>query len=200
MFYTEYEKTKYLAEIVADKYVGKGLPLVIVQPTRVYGPGKMTEGNSVTKMIDMYLRGRFRFILNKGMEIGNYVYIDDIVDGHLMAMLKGQVGQRYILGGENSSLKDFFHILREISGREFRQFQIPPNLAVLIARFEENRAKFFGSYPLISRGWVETFLRHWDFSSDKAAADLGYRFRGLGEGIRLTHDWLTGEGGQDNHD
>jgi len=193
-FYTDYEQTKYMAEIEAEKFLDKGLPLVIVQPTRVYGPGKMTEGNSVTRMIDMYLHGTFRFILSMGMETGNYVYIDDVVDGHLGAMLKGRIGQRYILGGENSTLENFFSILREVSGRRSRQFHVPPGLAGLVARFEEIRAMIFGSYPLISRGWVKTFLRNWAFSSEKAVADLGYRYRGLGEGLRSTCDWLGGAG------
>ena len=103
-FFTEYERTKYLAEVRADQMVTQGLPLVTVLPTRVYGPGKLTEGNAVTIMAQKYLAGKFPIVLSRGEEIGNYVYVDHVVDGHLKAMSDGVVGQKYILGGENCSL------------------------------------------------------------------------------------------------
>ncbi len=191
VFFTDYERTKYLAELEAEKFLNKGLLLVIVRPTRVYGPGKMTEGNSVTRMIDLFRRGKFPFILGKGLEIGNYVFIDDVVEGHVKAMLYGQAGRKYILGGENISLKDFFLLLSEISGRQFPRFRIPPAVAGWFAGIEEIRAALFGSYPLVSKGWVKAFLRHWAFSSEQAVTELGYRFRGLGEGLTLTYNWLV---------
>ena len=190
MFLTDYEKTKYLAEIEGEKFLAKGLPLVIVNPTRVFGPGKMTEGNSVTRMIELYLRGRFPTILGKGEEVGNYVYVDDVTDGHLKAMSRGKIGQKYILGGENSTLNNFFSLLSRLSGRKPPRVHVPPNLARLFARIEENKAMLFGGYPLITLGWVETFLRHWAFSNGKAVNELGCRFRGLKQGMELTCDWL----------
>lgn len=190
VFFTEYEKTKYLAEIESEKLLEKSLPLVIVNPTRVYGPGKMTEGNSVTRMIEMYIHGRFPIILGKGLEIGNYVYIDDVVDGHLKAMSKGKIGQKYILGGENSSLNHFFSLLSHLSGKKPPPIHIPPNLAKLFAKVEKFKAMIMGTYPLITTGWVETFLRNWAFSSEKAISELGYCFTGLKQGLELTYNWL----------
>lgn len=190
VFFTDYERTKYLAEMEGDRLLEKGLPLVVVNPTRVFGPGKMTEGNSVTRMIELHLRGRFPTILGNGQEVGNYVYIDDVVDGHIKAMEKGQIGQRYILGGENSTLSHFFSLLSRFSGRKPPRIHVPPNLARLIAKLEESKAVLLGRYPLITQGWVETFLRDWAFSNEKAVRELGYRFRGLKQGIKLTCDWL----------
>jgi len=189
-FLTDYEKTKYLAEIEGEKLLAEGLPLVIVNPTRVFGPGKMTEGNSVTRMIELHLRGRFPTILGKGENVGNYVYVDDVADGHLRAMSRGRIGQKYILGGENSTLDNFFSLLSRLSGRKPPRVHVPPNLARLFAKIEENKAVLFGKYPLITCGWVETFLRDWAYSNEKAVTELGCRFRGLRQGMELTCDWL----------
>ncbi len=88
-YYTEYEETKTIAEREALKLAAEGFPVVIVNPTRVYGPGKLTEGNSVTLMIDQYDRGQIPILLNHGVNIGNYVMVDDLVRGHILAMEKG---------------------------------------------------------------------------------------------------------------
>jgi farnesol dehydrogenase len=192
-FFTEYERTKYLAEARADRLAKSGLPLVTVLPTRVYGPGKMTEGNAVTIMMRRYIKGRFPFILNKGREVGNYAYVDDVVDGHIRAMSRGRIGQKYILGGENCSVNEFFSVLSKVSKRRPIQFRIPPRVAGWVGTAEEIRARITGSYPLISRGWISTFLQNWAYSSDKATSELGYRYRGIQEGIRLTYDWLLKE-------
>jgi nucleoside-diphosphate-sugar epimerase len=140
-----------------------------------------------------FLTGKFRTILNKGEERGNYAYVDDVVDGHIRALSVGQVGQKYILGGDNCSLNRFFAILCELSGRKPPRFHVPPALARWIGTADEIRARVTGSYPLISRGWIETFLRNWAYSSDKASTELGYDFRGIEEGLQLTYRWLLKE-------
>jgi farnesol dehydrogenase len=189
-FFTEYEKSKYSAEREAAVFLDRGLPLVVVRPTRVYGPGRLTEGNSVTIMIDKFLRGRFPFLLDGGRQTGNYVYIDDVIEGHLRAMTDGRIGEVYILGGENSRLRDFFAVVSEVSGRNAPRLPMPPGLARTVARMELGKAKLSGLYPLITPGWVDTFLADWAYSSEKAKAELGYSGRGLKEGIKLTVEWL----------
>jgi len=191
VFLTEYERTKYLAEVEAAKLAERGLHIVTVNPTRVYGPGKMTEGNSVVRMIEMYLCGRFPLIPGRGTEIGNYVYVDDLVDGHLKAMDRGKVSEKYLLGGENVSFDGFFQLLSRVTGKKSPRFHLPRGLGRMFARLEEWRAKAFGSYPLITPGWMETFLADWAFSSAKAVAELGYAPRGLREGLQLTCNWLA---------
>jgi nucleoside-diphosphate-sugar epimerase len=191
VFLTEYERTKYLAEVEAAKFAQRGLCILTVNPTRVYGPGRMTEGNSVARMIDRYLRGRFPVIPGRGTEMGNYVYVDDLVDGHLKAMARGRAGEKYILGGENISFDGFFQLLGRLTGRRPPRFHLPPRLAKLFARLEEWRAHVIGRYPLITPGWMETFLGDWAFSSGKAVSELGYTYRELREGLELTCNWLA---------
>ena len=88
--------------------VEQGVDAVIVCPTRVYGPGPMVEGNAVTRMVERYVQGRWRALPGDGRKSGNYVYIEDVIDGHLAAMAKGRPGEAYILGGENATYRDFF--------------------------------------------------------------------------------------------
>ena len=189
-YYTEYEETKALAEQEAIKFAAEGFPVVIVNPTRVYGPGKLTEGNSVSLMIDQYDRGQIPILLNRGVNIGNYALVDDLVRGHILAMEKGRVGERYIIGGENASLKHFYELVDEVSGKKHFQINLPPRVGLSYGGIQKFAAEKFGIYPQITTGWVETFLQHWAFSCEKAERELGYTFTPLKEGIRLTYEWI----------
>lgn len=192
-FFTEYEESKALAEREALERASRGFPVVIVHPTRLYGPGPMTEGNSVSLMIDQYDRGRFPALLNGGRDVGNYTFVDDVVQGHLLAMEKGRTGERYLLGGENVSLKGLFSLVDELTNRKHRQVNLPRRVALLYAGLEKRKAEWLGVYPKVTPGWVETFLADWAFSSAKAERELGYRITPLREGLRRTLDWLHGE-------
>jgi farnesol dehydrogenase len=189
-YYTDYERTKTIAEGEALRRAQEGFPVVIVSPTRVYGPGHLTEGNALARLIDDYDRGRLPVLLNRGVNVGNYVLVDDVAEGHILAMEKGRVGQRYILGGENTSLKQFFRIVDQVSGKRHRQLPIFKVLPLLFAGLQEKRAQWFGVYPRITPGWVRTFLADWAHSSQKARRELGYRPTPLVEGMRITYDWL----------
>jgi nucleoside-diphosphate-sugar epimerase len=189
-YYTEYEESKSLAEREALQWASGGFPVVIVNPTRVYGPGKLTEGNSVSLMIDMYDRGKVPVLLNGGKDIGNYVLVDDLVEGHIRAMEQGRIGERYILGGENASLKELFRLVDAVSGKRHIQFSLPPALAMTFGRIEQKKAEWFGIYPQITPGWVETFLQDWAYSCSKAERELGYQITPLKEGIRRTYEWI----------
>jgi nucleoside-diphosphate-sugar epimerase len=189
-YYTEYEETKAIAEREALAYASKKFPVVIVNPTRVYGPGKMTEGNSVSLMIDQYDRGKVPVLLNKGVNIGNYVYVDDLVRGHILAMEKGTIGERYILGGENVSLENVYRAVDEVSGKKHFQMSLPPSLAMIYAKEEQLKAEWFGLYPQITPGWVDTFLQDWVYRCTKAEKELGYTITPFKEGVRATYEWL----------
>jgi nucleoside-diphosphate-sugar epimerase len=187
---TEYEESKTIAEQEVLKLAATGLPVVIVNPTRVYGPGKLTEGNSVSLMLDRYQRGKFPFLLNEGKDVGNYVLVDDLVQGHILAMEKGRLGERYILGGENISLKGLLDMVDEETGQRHRQIHLPPRLALLYSALEQKKAEWFGLYPQVTPGWVRTFLQDWAYCSAKAERELGYQITPLREGIRKTLDWI----------
>jgi len=189
-FYTEYEETKAIAEREVLNFASRNFPVVIVNPTRVYGPGKMTEGNSVSLMIDQYDRGLVPILLNRGVNVGNYVLVDDLVRGHILAMENGKVGERYILGGENVSLKEVYRTVDDVSGKKHFQVNLPPSFAMLYAKEEQLKARWLGLYPQITPGWVDTFLQDWTYSCAKAEKELGYTITPFKEGVRMTYEWL----------
>jgi nucleoside-diphosphate-sugar epimerase len=141
-------------------------------------------------MIDQYGRGHLPVLLNGGKNVGNYAFVDDLVRGYVLAMEKGRVGERYILGGENVSLRGLFELVDEAAGRWQRQISLPPWGALAFARFEKWKAERFGVYPRITPGWVATFLADWAYSCAKAKRELGYTITSLRDGIRSTCEWL----------
>jgi nucleoside-diphosphate-sugar epimerase len=187
---TDYVRSKALADHSISNYIASGLNIVIVCPTRLFGPGLMTEGNSVTMMIDLYLQGKWRLILGNGDAIGNYAYIDDVVMGHIQAMETGKTGESYILGGENLSFNEFFDIVTDLSQKSYRFIHLPLPLALGFGWFEQNRAKLFKSYPLITPEWVKLFAKDWAYSSEKAKSELGYRVTPFEDAIHRTINWL----------
>ncbi len=189
-YFNDYQRTKTIAEREAVARAEKGFPVVIVNPTRVYGPGHLTEGNTLSLLIDQYDRGRLPLLLNAGMNVSNYVLVDDVVEGHLLAMDRGRLGERYILGGKNVSLKEFLSVIDRITGR--RHFQIPiwRIAPTVFAYFLKKRAEWFGVYPRITPGWVRMFMADWAYSCDKAQRELGYRPTPLDVGLRSTVEWI----------
>ena len=189
-YHTLYEKTKAEAERAAIDYCKKGLHVVIVNPTRVYGPGKLSKSNSLTKIIRLYISGLWRIIPGNGESIGNYVFIDDVVEGHILAATLGRKGERYILGGENLTFRELFRITGEISGKKRKLFTLSLRLLKMIMRLITLLTKITGIPPVITREWLDKYLNDWIMSSEKAVSELGYKITPFREGVAETINWL----------
>ncbi len=190
-FFNDYESSKAQAEEMIKGYVKKGLYVVIVNPPRVYGPGILSDSNAVTKMIMLYAKGKFRILPGDGKSIGNYVFVDDVVNGHILAMEKGRNGERYILGGENHSYSDFFQVESQIIGKKYFQFKLPISVMLFISGAMTLAARWFGITPLITPNWVRKYLYNWELTSQKAIDELGYTITPLSEGISKTIEWMN---------
>ena len=189
-FFNDYESTKAEAEEVAMEYCRKGLQIVIVNPTRVYGPGPLNASNSLTRMIDGYVKGSWRIIPGDGNKTGNYVYIDDVVDGHMLAAEKGRAGEKYILGGENLTFNELFGVLASVTGKKRRMLHLPLSIMMVISKMMVWQNKITGVSPAITPGFVRKYMVHWSLTSDKAIRELGYRFTSFGKGAQMTLEWL----------
>jgi nucleoside-diphosphate-sugar epimerase len=195
-YLTDYEHSKRQAELVCAEFAGRGLNVVIVNPTRVYGPGLLNKSNSVTILIKKYLDGTWRFIPGDGTQAGNYAYIGDVVQGHLHALEKGKPGERYILGGENVSFNRLFEIIGDSGGKKQTLFSIPFMALTVFANVELFFADKFGKPPLITPSWIKRYNQNRLVTSRKATEELGYLITPLTEGIKETITWLNSSNGK----
>jgi len=193
-WFNEYEETKAEAEALVRSYNRNGFETIIVNPTRVYGPGALSESNSVTKMINLYSLGKWHIIPGDGKCIGNYVLVDDVVNGHMLAALRGRPGQRYALGGDNLTFYQFFETLTEVTGKRPWLIHLPVRFMITVAKIMEWQASVTGIPPLITAPWVKKYLNHWSLSSDKALTELGYTHTSFRAGAILTLEWLKQQG------
>ena len=189
-FFTPYELSKCEMEIKALGFKGKGLQVVLVNPTRVFGPGILSEANSATKIIRAYIQGKWHIIPGRGHSIGNYAFVDDIIKGHVLAMEKGLHGERYILGGTNLSFLDFFSLVSAVSGQTYKMIRIPAPLMMCTAGLVFCFSRLFGKPPKIAPQWIRRYLRNWAVSSEKAERELGYKVTPIEKGIGQTIQWL----------
>lgn len=192
--FTTYEKTKAEAEQKALEYCSKGLDVVIVNPSRLYGPGFLTSGNSVTRIIRGYLRGTWRIIPGKGNAVGNYVFVDDVVDGHIRAAFRGVSGEKYILGGENLSFTSLFDIIGEESGKKRLMIHFPLSIIRALIKIIRTFSRILGKPPLITEEWIEKYMKDAVISSDKAISRLGYKITPFRTGVGKTIEWLRAAG------
>ena len=189
-FFTEYERTKSLADEKAMSFTGKGPEIVILYPTRVFGPGLLSESNSVTKLIQAYARGKWRIIPGNGRKIGNYVFIDNLVDGIIKAAESGRSGNKYILGGSDVSYNEFFNTIASITGKKHVMIRIPLIFALIVSGILTFSAKFTGSPPLLTPEWVRKYLNNWSVSSNKAVEELDYQPGNFAAEVEKTLEWL----------
>src|SRR3954466_5955926 len=177
-----YDETKYLSHQVAKERIAKGVPIVIVQPGGVYGPGDHSE---VGNVIDQTRSGKLRALPFAGLGL-NLVYVDDVADGILLAYDKGEIGQSYVLGGEIATMRDLVQKTAEVSGRKPPKRDMPSGVIKLAAPAGPLVGKLMGFPPnfreLIS---ASDGVTYWA-KDDKARRELGYAPRDLETGPRET--------------
>jgi nucleoside-diphosphate-sugar epimerase len=186
---TEYEHTKLMGERLVLSFIASDGDAVIVHPTRVYGPGPLTDANGVAKMIALYLAGRFRLRVADGDVPGNYAHVDDVARGMILAAQCGRSGAHYVLGGENASIRDLFELVVELSGVRHRMMAVPPAAAIGVGHLSEFWGRL-GGQVVITADWVRVYLEDQGVDIGPTTRDLGYTPRSLRVGIGQTLDWL----------
>jgi farnesol dehydrogenase len=187
----EYVKSKLYSEQLTDSYIDKGLDVSVVYPTRVFGPGKLNDANSATQVIDKYLRNKFPFILNGGKNKANWVYIEDVAEGIILAAQKGKQGKRYVLGGENVDDDYLFNLLDEISGKKHLRISLPFPAALGIAYVFDFTSKIFSHKPLITSDWLKALCENNNACFEETINDLGYSVTPIKESLKYTVNWLN---------
>jgi dihydroflavonol-4-reductase len=183
-----YKRSKFLAEQEVLAAAREGLPVVIVNPTTPVGPGDW-KPTPTGKIIVDFLNGRMPAYVDTGL---NFVAVEDAAAGHLLAAERGQVGERYLLGGENLSLRELLDALAQVSGRPAPRFRVPLALAFAAACAETFVARLSGREPQIPIDGVRIARHNMFVDCGKAARDLGFSVGpvapALGRAVRWYED------------
>lgn len=185
-----YKRTKYLAEQVARRMGREGLPIVIVNPTTPVGPGDARPTPTGQFIVD-FLNGRMPAYVNTGL---NLIDVEDVAEGHVLALEKGRAGERYILGNRNLSFHDILVMLGQIAGRPVPRVRLPLWFALGAAYANEAAAMVTGRPPRIPVAAVRTAhsIRHFDCS--KAIRELGLPQTPIEQALRKAVAWFRQHG------
>jgi len=186
-----YKRSKTMAErAVEDMILREGLPAIIVSPTTPIGPRDIRPTPTGRILLDA-ARGRIPAFVDTGL---NFVHVDDVAAGHLLAFEKGQIGERYILGGENLTLRQLLETIAELAGRKAPRFRLPRAPLMPLAFAAERLAHFTGKEPLLTLDGLRMSRYRMFFTSAKAERELGYRSRPYQEGVADALGWFRTAG------
>jgi dihydroflavonol-4-reductase len=186
-----YKRSKVLAErLVEDMVKRAGLPAVIVNPSTPIGP-RDVRPTPTGRIIVEAARGRMPGFVDTGL---NLVHVDDAAAGHLAALHRGQIGERYILGGENVHLATMLADIAHIVGRRPPRLRLPIAAVYPLALGAELWARWSGREPFATRDGLRMARKHMFFSDAKARRDLGYASRPYREGIADAISWFREAG------
>lgn len=181
-----YKKSKYRAEQAVLKLVReRGLPAVIVNPAAPVGPRDI-KPTPTGKMIADAAAGRMPAYVDTGL---NVVHVDDVAEGHLLALERGRIGEKYILGSENLTLKALLALVADAAGRRPPSVRLPAALLWPVALGCEALA-LAGIPPLVTRDHLRMARKLMFFSSQKAIDELGYAPRPAREAVRDAVAWF----------
>ncbi|MHB8474876.1 MAG: hopanoid-associated sugar epimerase [Steroidobacteraceae bacterium] len=168
-----YKRSKYLAEEVAREAARTGLSVVIVNPSTPVGPGDIKPTPTGQLVLDA-AAGRMPAYVDTGL---NIVHVDDVAAGHLLAHERGKSGERYILGGEDMTLREILSAIAALVGRKPPAVRLPYAAILPLAYVAEAFARVSGRSGRLTLEGLRMSRKRMYFSSAKAARDLGYRFR-----------------------
>jgi dihydroflavonol-4-reductase len=187
----DYKRSKFLAEEVAREFAGAGLPVVIVNPSTPVGPGDIKPTPTGQMIVD-FLRGRMWAYLETGL---NLVDVDDVAAGHLLAAERGKVGERYILGGQDLTLREIFTLLGQIAGIRPPRLKISAAAVLPVAHLCEWVADHItGRPPLLAADAVRMARKHMFFDARKAIRELGLPQSSVADALARAVAWFRTNG------
>jgi dihydroflavonol-4-reductase len=187
-----YKQSKYLAEEAVRGLIGKGgLEVVIVNPSTPIGPRDI-KPTPTGRMIVEAASGKMPAYVDTGL---NIAHVDDVAEGHLLAMEKGVSGERYILGGENMTLREILTDVAGIVGGKPPKICIPHNAILPFAALAEGWARLTrGKEPFATLDGIKMAKKKMFFSCEKAKRELGYTPRPAHEALADAVEWFRDKG------
>ncbi len=182
-----YKRSKYLAEEAVRELITKnGLPAVIVNPSTPIGARDIKPTPTGRIIVD-FVNGRMPAYVDTGL---NLVHVDDCARGHLLAFERGKIGERYILGGEDLTLREILLALGRITGRPAPGVRLPNRLLVPFAYGVEGWARLSGMEPRLTVDSLRMARKYMFFSSEKAKRELDFTSRSAEQALSDAVEWF----------
>jgi dihydroflavonol-4-reductase len=186
-----YKRSKYVAEEAVKRRAAElALPLVVVNPSTPIGPGDVRPTPTGRIIVDA-ATGRMPAFVDTGL---NLVHVDDVARGHVLALERGAVGERYILGGADMTLEQILGLVAKHCGRKAPWLRLPRAGIYPVAAISEIIARITRKEPRVTLDGLRMAKKHMYFSSRKAQEALGYRWREPRLAIGAAIDWFKSNG------
>jgi dihydroflavonol-4-reductase len=185
-----YKKSKVAAERLVEEMAAAGLPVVLVSPSTPIGPRDI-KPTPTGRIIVEAAKGHMPAFVDTGL---NLVHVDDVAEGHVLALEKGRIGETYILGGQNATLKAMLGEIARLAGRSPPRIRLPRVPLYPLAYAAEAVARLTGREPFVTVDALEMSKQMMFFSSAKAERELGYRARPYKDALRDALDWFREAG------
>jgi dihydroflavonol-4-reductase len=188
-FLSSYERSKFEAEqAVLASARETETEVVYVNPASVQGPGRATGS---AKLLLDYVNGRLKAIVDSTISL---VDIADCTEGHLLAEVRGEPGERYVLSGATVTVREGIGLLNRLTGIDKPVRSLPPAAATAAAVAVETVARLRRTTPRVCRDLVRTALHGHSYDGSRAERELGLSYTPLEETIRRTVDWFVEQG------
>ena len=186
----DYELTKVLAENLVKDYNRKGLPGIILNISRIYGPGVDSYSNGINKLFHMIFKNKFLVVPSRLKALANYVYIEDVVYAIKLALRNAKVGEQFIIGGENADFERLFSLMFAMAGLQKKVFKVNYQFLKQVSRIT-SLVNLFSDYDhSFCPRLIDFLFTDRAVSSEKAKKELGYRYTSLEEGLENTIQFI----------
>jgi dihydroflavonol-4-reductase len=186
-----YKLSKLLAEREVERMIAQeGLAAVIVAPSTPIGPRDI-KPTPTGRIIVEAAAGRMPAFVDTGL---NLVHVDDVAEGHFLALERGGIGENYILGGADVTLAQMLADIAALAGRRAPTVKLPRGPLFPLAFAAEAAARFTGKEPFLTADALRMSRYQMYFSSAKAKRELGYTARPYQEGLKDAHAWFVANG------
>ena len=186
-----YKRSKVAAERLVERMIAQqGLPAVIVNPSTPIGPRDVKPTPTGRIIVEAAL-GRIPAFVDTGL---NLVHVDDVAQGHLAALDRGKIGERYILGGQNVQFSEMLAVIANLIGRRPPRVRLPRSAIVPLALAAETVARFTGREPFVTMDALRMSRYRMFFTAAKAERDLGFTARPFTDALTDAIRWFRDAG------
>lgn len=190
-FPTRYSDTKHRGERAVRAWAERGLNVVTVYPSLVYGrPGKKEGANAILRQLVL---GRFPALVGAD-RLASWIFLDDLVDGMLRLVDRAAPGSAYLMAGETISVRNLAGRVSALAGVAPPRREVSVRTARWALRLALPLFRLRGRRPPMALSQLDSLARHWSFDDARARRELAWRPRSLAEGLPPTLDYLTGAG------